>query len=85
MSLVDGFGRHYDRGVIEWAVTGAVPHRVVALNCRHGRTGGEDFSDESEGVLVSRLITQHQDRVNSSEQSYKGGWLCYCEPHRPIG
>jgi hypothetical protein len=84
--LIDPFGRNLDKGVIEWMRVGPPDNRMYHLSCRHAETTYyERDGNDSEGVILSRLVSQHHERANQSEFSYKGRWMCFCEPHKAPG
>jgi hypothetical protein len=80
--LVDGFGRHMDIGRMDWMHTGPAYEQLWVISCRHGTTRSHESDGGSEGEVMSRLFEEHRRNVNASEQSYRGHWLCFCEPHR---
>lgn len=81
--LVDTFGRHFDVDRIDWMHTGPDSEQLWILSCRHGTTRShENGEGGSEGEILSRLITEHKESVNTSELSYRGHWICGCLPHK---
>ena len=78
-----------DRGAVvternrQWTTWAFPDQRTVTLMCRHADTQHyETNPTESDGVILSRLVSQHHERANQSEFSYTGKWLCFCVPHK---